>query len=320
MNDRPLLSGRLVFGLVVLMLGVLWTLDNLGQIDASRVLAWWPAVALAWGLMQLTGLGVRRCYTTGWIWVVIGTFAGLDKLRIWPFSPLDLVPLFLVAVGGVIVSRAWRGRSAGDAVDPGGIGGPGGMGGMGVAAGPGAGSPGRSATEGGARANWFAFLSGTERRVSTQEFAGGEASAILGGLSLDLRGARMAHDRAVLDLFAMWGGIEIIAPAGWRVVSRVTPLLGAFVDSMPPVAPDGAPTLELRGLAVMGGVDVRSDDAVRRKVRHAVIGAQIGPGITVAVADLRRRARGLGDDAGGDAGDDTGGDAGAGPPRRGPED
>jgi hypothetical protein len=39
----------MLWGVIVLSLGVLWTLDNLGQIDASRVVRWWPAVALAWG-------------------------------------------------------------------------------------------------------------------------------------------------------------------------------------------------------------------------------------------------------------------------------
>jgi hypothetical protein len=271
--DRPLFTNRLMFGLVFIALGVLWTLDYRGVLDASKILVWWPAAAVAWGLVLLFGIGVPRCRTLGGIWLALGTICGLDALHVWRFSAFDLLPLFLVFVGVLLVTRAWRGTRL-DAGGPGSAGGPGG--------------PGSPPSEG-AHANFFTILSGAERRVSAQEFQGGEATAILGGLTLDLRGARLAQGRAVLDLFAMWGGIEIIAPPGWRVVSRVSPLLGAYVDSMPPVADAGAPTLELRGYAVMGGVDVRSDDRMRNKVRRAIVGAHFAPEIQIGVVAARSR-------------------------------
>ena len=37
-------TGRLLFGLVMVSLGTLWTLDNLGIADAGQVLRWWPAL------------------------------------------------------------------------------------------------------------------------------------------------------------------------------------------------------------------------------------------------------------------------------------
>jgi len=187
----------------------------------------------------------------------------------------DVFPLLLIGIGGAIVLRSaglFRRRGTG-------AGGAGTSGSAGIAGG---------ADGGATHVNLFAFLHATERKIVTPAFAGGEASAILGGLTLDLRGSSLAGGRAVLDVFAMWGGIELILPAGWRVVSRVSPLLGAYLDAMPPVTDPNAPTLELRGLAVMGGVDVRGDDSRRTRLRRAIVGAHVGPGIHIGVIGARR--------------------------------
>ena len=58
-------TGRLVFGLIVLTLGVMWTLDNLGIIDSAPILRWWPALLLAAGLARLTGIGARQSVVSG---------------------------------------------------------------------------------------------------------------------------------------------------------------------------------------------------------------------------------------------------------------
>ena len=60
-SRRNRTGGRLWFGIVILGLGVLWTLDNLGFVDSERVLEWWPVVLIALGLSKLLGrLWVRR--------------------------------------------------------------------------------------------------------------------------------------------------------------------------------------------------------------------------------------------------------------------
>jgi len=274
-HGKPV-TGRLVWGLVLLGVGVLFTLDNLGIAEASHILRWWPLLALAWGAMCAFGFGCRRRPVVGGVWLVVGTVALLHNLDLVRLSLEDVFPLFLIGIGAVIVLRSFgvfRRRETG------GGSGTGTSGGTGVAV---------SADTGATHLNLFAFLHGAERKIVTPAFAGGEASAILGGLTLDLRGSSIAGGRAVLDVFAMWGGIELIVPAGWHVVSRVSPLLGAYLDAMPPVTDPNAPTLELRGLAVMGGVDVRSDDSRRTRLRRAIVGAHVVPGVTIGVVRARR--------------------------------
>src|SRR5262249_5423098 len=78
----------------------------------------------------------------------------------------------------------------------------------------------------------FAILGGVERKVTSQDFRGGGATAILGGCDIDLRNASIQPGTvAELDCFAFWGGIEIKVPGDWTVEVTGVPILGGFADS-----------------------------------------------------------------------------------------
>jgi predicted membrane protein len=79
----------------------------------------------------------------------------------------------------------------------------------------------------------------------------------MGGVMLDLRKARMTGE-AVLDVFAMWGGVELQVPESWAVDVRVTPLLGGVEDRTRPATDPSAPRLVLRGTVLMGGVEIKN--------------------------------------------------------------
>ena len=51
----------------------------------------------------------------------------------------------------------------------------------------------------------------------------------MGGCEIDLRHASIDGE-AVIDIFALWGGVELRVPPDWTVVSRVTPILGGVDD------------------------------------------------------------------------------------------
>ena len=82
--------------------------------------------------------------------------------------------------------------------------------------------------------------------------------AIMGGCEIDLRRAAIAADEAVIDVFAFWGGIELRVPETWHVVGRVTPLMGGYEDKTSQVQQAGGKRLVIRGLVVMGGVNVKN--------------------------------------------------------------
>ena len=105
----------------------------------------------------------------------------------------------------------------------------------------------------------FAILGGFERRITTPAFRGGEVTAIMGGCSLDLRNSSIdpVTGEAVINVFAVWGGVTLKVPPDWTVVLHGTPIMGGFEEkTVPP--PDGSKRLIVRGYAIMGGVEVRN--------------------------------------------------------------
>jgi predicted membrane protein len=77
----------------------------------------------------------------------------------------------------------------------------------------------------------------------------------MGGVELDLRGATAAPGGAVIDVFVMWGGIEIWVPPDWAVSNEVMVLMGG-ADDKSTGAQDARSRLTVRGFCVMGGIEI----------------------------------------------------------------
>jgi hypothetical protein len=71
-----------------------------------------------------------------------------------------------------------------------------------------------------------------------------------------MRGASIRGD-AVLNVFALLGGITIKCPPDWTVVLNGTPILGGFEErTLRPQ--DASKRLVITGYAILGGVEVRN--------------------------------------------------------------
>lgn len=222
------LSGRLVFGLALLTVGTLWLLDNFGVVESGRILEWWPVLLVAFGVAKMFGIGTPPRFVHGAFFAGFGLLLLVDELGFDRFDVWDLWPLALIGVGASILFRSLRGSVA--AQVPG---------------------------DDNAYLRSTAFWSGTNRRSVSRAFRGGELTAIMGGIEIDLNGAEAEHGRAVVDVLVWWGGIDIRIPEGWRVVNEATVIMGGVEDKTKP-SPEGAGTLVLKGLVVMGGVEVKS--------------------------------------------------------------
>jgi predicted membrane protein len=221
-------SGRMIFGLIVLTLGVLWTLDNLGLVDSGAILRWWPALLVVWGVMQMTGFCCRQQMVSGAVFsiaglVLLGTEAHLLRVHFW-----QLWPVVMIVLGASLITRSFRGPAAAAPAD-------------------------RLS-----QVSTFVIMGGLHVKNESQEFRGGDVSAVMGGVEVDLRGAKTVEPQVVLDVFAWWGGIDLFVPRDWRVVSEVIPMMAGFEDHS--VKPEGEArtTLVIRGMAVMGGIEVKN--------------------------------------------------------------
>jgi len=222
-------TGRLVVGAVVIALGIVFLLDQLEVMDASQVLRWWPALALAWGLMMLTGFCCRRQVVAG---MLVSFFAGwllLQRLDIVHRSPWSLWPVALVVIGAAMVITALRGHASAASLE-----------------------------RGASTLRAFALWSGASRKVVSEDFRGGEVTAIMGGHDIDLRPAKIASGPAVIDVFVWWGGVDIRVPPDWKVSNEALALLGGVDDKTR--APEGEAKghLVIKGFIIMGGVELRN--------------------------------------------------------------
>ena len=246
-RPAPRLTGRLVFGLVLVACGLMWTLENLGVPGVDEVLRWWPAALLVYGLVRITGADGTRRAASGAIVTLIGVWLLAREFGIIHVSIFRLWPVWLVVVGSVLVWRSMRGPGAEH--DP---------------------------SDRTAYPRPFAFMGGNARKVDSQQLVGLEATAVIGGVEADLTGARPRGRQVVAEVFAWWGGIELIVPEDWQVVSEVTPVMGGVEDSTRFAGGEPAATLVVRGLVVMGGVEIKNAKGGRGEFRGVKVGVSYG--------------------------------------------
>ena len=115
-----------------------------------------------------------------------------------------------------------------------------------------------SATMHAGRLEAVSFMGSYEHHVVTDAFRGGEVTAFMGRVEIDLRDAEMAGETAVLEIRTVMGRTEIRVPEHWTVAPDLGPGLGgsSSIRVSGPEADPGAPVLILRGPMVFGSVEV----------------------------------------------------------------
>jgi hypothetical protein len=222
------LSPQLLIGMLLLVAGMALLLDNFGVLHAWRILRLWPAGLILIGAAIMLQAQRAAGRVTGLFWMFIGTWLLLGNLGVLRLEFWDLWPVPLVMAGGFLIWQAIHGPDGG------------------------------GSREDQSVFSAVAVMGGTVRRLASPDFRGGEATALLGGVKLDLRDAGMTVPEAAIDVFAFWGGIEVVVPDGWIVINRVMPLLGGADDKTKPAPGPNPKRLVLRGFCVMGGVEIKN--------------------------------------------------------------
>jgi len=217
-----------VFGIVVILLGGILLLDNMGVVYAGEYFRFWPVLLIIVGGIKILRPDQPSSRTWGIILFLAGIFFLMRTLDIYEFRFRDFWPIILIAAG---VGMLWGSLSR------------------------------RTISVEGAVADdtlrGSAILGGFSRSVTSQDFRGGDLTAFMGGVEIDLRKAAIRGEEAVLNVFAVWGGAEIRVPENWTVVTRAMPILGGVSDKTGGTAGPGAKRLVITGTIVMGGVEIK---------------------------------------------------------------
>ncbi|MGE0392172.1 MAG: DUF5668 domain-containing protein [Vicinamibacterales bacterium] len=264
-------GGRRILGLLVLGAGIVLLLRALHVPGLEDLHRWfWPAALVGTGAAALAfGRGGERAI--GGLLLLIGVPMAANRFFGWDLHVGTLIwPAMLVFFGlRMLLKPPHDGRRfrvdiqarVNDGLKASGL--------RGEDSGTGAPTPAAAdATGPAASANAdadpasqireFAFLGGIERNNTSQAFRGGEVTAALGGVELDLRDCRMAPEGARLDVLAFMGGVSLRIPKDWCVVSDVSVMLGGLDNRTSAPVDGAAPKLHITGQAIMGGIEIKN--------------------------------------------------------------
>lgn len=231
-NKRPP-GGKILLGGILILAGALVLLANLDILAFDfNPGDWWPLILIVLGVVHL--LDSRNLFDFSGLFLLLlgGVFlaAELDVIRwgdVWRWWPAVLILLG--------VSILFRGKPA---MLPGSVRG--------------------SIPCGDPCLHVNNILAGSDRRVTSREFKGGDIANILGGVEIDLLEAKLAPGDWLLTVSSVLGGVDIRLPRDWRLEVQPTTMLGG-VDDHTRQNPDATGgKLVIKASALLGGVEIKN--------------------------------------------------------------
>jgi predicted membrane protein len=224
-------NNRFVFGVVLLVLGVLFLIDQL-NIFANFDISVWRVINIAWPLLLIylgTNLLIReRKSTGGIILIVLGVlFLGSNVFQVsffsmfWPFILIAIAISILLNKDGDASVNISNEVVSSDMI------------------------------------NESVVFWGMDRTVESDSFKGGEVTCVFGGGKLNLSKVKMDKDGANLEINCIFGGLEVIVPKDANVVTNGTGVFGGWSPEIKSSKSTG-PKLEISGAAVFGGVEIKN--------------------------------------------------------------
>ncbi|KQZ43964.1 LiaI-LiaF-like domain-containing protein [Duganella sp. Root1480D1] len=241
-------ASQMLIGAAVIVAGFLFLIDNLGWIDLDMRVHFWPIILMVFGASTLAQAPRRGsgAAVAGVVMIGFGALSLLKGLGLIAISWKLIFPIGIIGLGLMMVFRANKRSKQTDSQST-------------VASSYADDTSLFGVSEGETSERVLeltAILGGFQRKITTQDFRGGDLTSIMGGIDLDMRTASL-NGTAVLNVFALMGGISIKVPTDWTVELEGTPVLGGFEEkTMEPK--DNSKRLVVRGTVVMGGLEIRN--------------------------------------------------------------
>ncbi len=214
---------RTATGAAIIGVGIVALLSSLDILNLNHIFAsWWPVLVVIGGGLIL--LNNPRQYAWGILVIVAGILWQLREFGVIEFSIFQLFwPAIIIAIGLSVITRqsAHRVKAEASKLD-----------------------------------DVSALLGGVDTKNESDDYQGGKATAILGGVVLDLRHATIKKE-ATLDVFVLCGGVELKVPEHWVIRSQVMPILGGIENKTNVTDKPKAPVLTIVGTVALGGVEIK---------------------------------------------------------------
>ena len=223
-------QSRVFWGLIFIVVGILFLLDQMGQLDVGDIFSrYWPAIFILIGIsiviandFKATGAGV--------FFILFGAFFLLMDMRIFDHRVWHYFwPLLIIGLGLWILIKPAR------AADKKKI-------------------PELTVDE----LRISQVFSGTSRRVESPSFKGGSVEVVFGSAEIDLTAAGLEGGQARLGLSAVFGSIELRVRPEWQIVIEGTPILGSIEQKRNrPAEAEKKGTLLINASVVLGSIHIK---------------------------------------------------------------
>lgn len=251
-NKNQWKSSGLGFGIVLILAGIVLLASNFGWIPSAfkGIVFSWQAIIILVGIMHMTK---RHQIAWGLLWIIVGFFFLIPKIvKAFPDAFPNIVaanftsvywPLLIILAGIVIIISKflfpggkwhanWHNTFRGNQSKT-------------------------YSSSGGFEKN--SIFGAGEHIILDPEFQGGEANAIFGGITLDLRRTTLPVGETKLELNAVFGGLTLYIPGDWNVETRMDTVFGGFEDKRRIIEPvDTERKLIIVGACVFGGGEIMS--------------------------------------------------------------
>lgn len=112
-DDQRRASG-VIGGLILLSIGALFLLQNMGIVHAGRIWDYWPMLLVWTGLVRLVSPSQGGRFAGGAVLLVVGVFFQLDRLGIVWIRARDFWPGLLVVAGIALIAESFWSRRTGE--------------------------------------------------------------------------------------------------------------------------------------------------------------------------------------------------------------
>lgn len=226
-------DSKIIFGLILIAFGLVFLVDQTGFLRVYGINLWdfiwklWPLILVYLGVRFL----VQRNTTPGLILLIVGTLLLLSNIVSFSFWSL-LWPLLIIGIGiSILFKDESKEADKGDGVAK------------------------KEISKEDYISQTVVFF-GWEKVSKSNKFRGGEVNAAFAGVKLDLREAKIDPKGAKLHINCAFGGVEVLVPTNCRVITNGTGIFGGWSPKVKSSDVD-TPTLEITGLALFGGVEIK---------------------------------------------------------------
>lgn len=237
-------SGKVMGGIIIVLIGSVLLAKQLGVLFPAWLFTW-KTLIISIGLY----IGAKRNFRFGgWIIpIMIGAVFMLGDFYPELSIKQYFWPVLIIAIGIVMIlspgKRFWRNRYEKKNVESDGI----------IA---------DAEIDTNGKLEIVSIFGGVKRSMLNEEFKGGEIVNIMGGTELNLSAA-ILNKRVELEIVQVFGGTKLIVPSHWIVQQAdAVSIMGGIDDKRyikdTNAVPENAPVLVLKGVNIMGGIDIKS--------------------------------------------------------------